>query len=167
MRRNLSDINWSALWTRGWCFIDTQSFLLASHFHQLTWLFLLCTMVCKCSIYERKFDTVQFYVISPVTYGYALQQCVRESVLGALVAFSAIVGIFGSITFPLLRKRLNVTRFATFVLWNDYVHLVRLDGSFLLQDWCSRIHNAGYDIHPNHNIYLLTRVPVWAHPWGN
>ena len=47
-----------------------------------------------------------------VTYGYALQQCVRESVLGGLVAFSAIIGIIGSITFPFLRKRLNVTRYA-------------------------------------------------------
>ena len=49
---------------------------------------------------------------TPVTYGYALQQCVHESVLGVLVAFSAIVGIIGSIMFPFLRKRLNVTRFA-------------------------------------------------------
>ena len=46
----------------------------------------------------------------PVTYGYALQQCVRESVLGGLVAFSAIVGIIGSVSFPLLRKKLNVSR---------------------------------------------------------
>ena len=49
----------------------------------------------------------------PVTYGYALQQCVRESVLGGLVAFSAIVGIIGSVSFPLLRKKLNVSRYCT------------------------------------------------------
>ena len=48
-----------------------------------------------------------------VTYGYAIQQCVRESVLGALVALSAIVGIIGSIVFPFLRKRFNVTRYGT------------------------------------------------------
>jgi len=45
-----------------------------------------------------------------VTYGYALQQCVRESVLGGLVAISAVIGILGSIAFPFLRKKLNVTR---------------------------------------------------------
>ena len=52
-------------------------------------------------------------MFTPVTYGYALQQCVRESVLGGLVGFSAIIGIFGSIAFPFLRKRLNVTRYTT------------------------------------------------------
>ena len=41
----------------------------------------------------------------------ALQQCVCESVLGGLLAMSAMVGIMGSITFPFLRKRLNVTRY--------------------------------------------------------
>ena len=49
-----------------------------------------------------------------VTYGYALQQCVRESVLGGLVAISAVIGILGSIAFPFLRKKLNVTRYTNF-----------------------------------------------------
>lgn len=39
-----------------------------------------------------------------ITYGYCLQQCVRESVLGGLVGISAIIGVSGSISFPFLRK---------------------------------------------------------------
>merc|ERR1719394_864415 len=41
-----------------------------------------------------------------ITYGYCLQQCVNESVLGALVCISAIVGVLGSVSFPFLRKSL-------------------------------------------------------------
>ena len=51
-------------------------------------------------------------LFTPVTYGYAILQCVRESVLEGLSALAAIVGILGSIAFPFLRKRLNVTRWA-------------------------------------------------------
>ena len=58
---------------------------------------------------------------TPVTYGYALLQCIRESVLGGLSAVAAIVGIVGSIAFPFLRKRLNVTRSATLsLIWSVY-----------------------------------------------
>jgi len=42
-----------------------------------------------------------------ITWGFSLMQCVPESVLGLLVAASALVGILGSLTFPLLRKALN------------------------------------------------------------
>ena len=38
----------------------------------------------------------------------------RESVLGGLVAISAVIGILGSIAFPFLRKKLNVTRYTNF-----------------------------------------------------
>lgn len=45
-----------------------------------------------------------------ITYGYCLQQCVTESILGALVGVSAIVGVSGSISFPFLRKCLGLAR---------------------------------------------------------
>ena len=45
-----------------------------------------------------------------ITYGYCLYQCVTESVLGALVGVSAIFGVLGSITFPVLRKRIGLTK---------------------------------------------------------
>ena len=53
-----------------------------------------------------------------------------------------------------------------------------LDGSFLqkpalkclntyiMQDWCSWIHIAGCDIHPDGYIHLRTGVTIWARPWG-
>ena len=45
-----------------------------------------------------------------ITYGFCLQQCVTESVLGALVGVSAIFGVSGSISFPFLRKRFGLTK---------------------------------------------------------
>jgi iron-regulated transporter 1 len=45
-----------------------------------------------------------------ITYGYCLLQCVSASILGAMVGVSAIIGVLGSLSFPLLRKRINVTR---------------------------------------------------------
>ena len=45
-----------------------------------------------------------------ITYGFALAQCITESVLGALVGVSAIFGILGSLTFPVLRKRLGLNK---------------------------------------------------------
>ena len=59
---------------------------------------------------ESKAICFQLINVPPVTYGYALLQCIRESVLGVLSALAALVGIVGSIAFPFLRKRLNVTR---------------------------------------------------------
>ena len=41
------------------------------------------------------------------TWAFALLQCVPESVLGLLVAVSAVVGILGSLAFPALRRALN------------------------------------------------------------
>ena len=45
-----------------------------------------------------------------ITYGYLLEQCVRESILGSLVGISAIVGVTASVSFPFLRRSVNVTR---------------------------------------------------------
>jgi len=45
-----------------------------------------------------------------ITYGFCLQQCVTESVVGALVGVSAVIGVLGSISFPFLRKKLGLTR---------------------------------------------------------
>ena len=45
-----------------------------------------------------------------ITYGYCLHQCVTESVLGALVGVSAVFGVLGSITFPVMRKRIGLTK---------------------------------------------------------
>ena len=45
-----------------------------------------------------------------ITWGYCLQQCITESVLGALVGVSAIFGVSGSISFPFLRKKLGLAR---------------------------------------------------------
>ena len=45
-----------------------------------------------------------------ITYAYCLLQCVTASILGGLVGVSAIIGVMGSLSFPLLRKRINVQR---------------------------------------------------------
>ena len=49
-----------------------------------------------------------------ITYGYCLQQCVRESLLGGLVGVSAICGVSGSIAFPFLRKSLGLAKTGLF-----------------------------------------------------
>lgn len=45
-----------------------------------------------------------------ITYGFCLEQCVRESVLGSMVGVSAVVGVTASVSFPFIRRRINVTR---------------------------------------------------------
>ena len=45
-----------------------------------------------------------------VTYGYCLQQCVSESILGASVGASCIVGVCASMLFPFLRKCLGLAK---------------------------------------------------------
>ena len=45
-----------------------------------------------------------------ITYGYCLRQCVTESVLGGLVAGSAIFGVSGSLTFPVLRRKIGLNK---------------------------------------------------------
>jgi len=45
-----------------------------------------------------------------ITYGYAIIQKVPESILGILVAVSAVVGVLGSVAYPLLKKRLGLER---------------------------------------------------------
>jgi len=45
-----------------------------------------------------------------ITYGYAIIQKVPEFILGILVAVSAVVGVLGSVAYPLLKKRLGLER---------------------------------------------------------
>lgn len=56
-----------------------------------------------------------------ITYGFCLKQCVPESVLAALVGVSAILGVSGSMTFPILRKQLGtVDYFASLLRVEKY-----------------------------------------------
>ena len=43
-----------------------------------------------------------------ITWGYCLSQCVTESILGGLVGISAIIGVLGSLTFPVMRKKIGL-----------------------------------------------------------
>ena len=43
-----------------------------------------------------------------ITYGFCMAQCVTESILGGLVGLSAIIGILGSLIFPVLRRKLGL-----------------------------------------------------------
>jgi len=45
-----------------------------------------------------------------ITWAFILMQCVEESLLGGLVAISALVGVLGATAFPPLRKLLGVER---------------------------------------------------------
>jgi iron-regulated transporter 1 len=45
-----------------------------------------------------------------ITYGYCLRQCVTESILGGLVAGSAIFGVSGSLSFPVLRRKIGLNK---------------------------------------------------------
>lgn len=44
----------------------------------------------------------------------SLLQCVPESVLGALVGVSAVLGLSGSLTYPALRKRIGLEKTGLF-----------------------------------------------------
>ena len=44
-------------------------------------------------------ENLYFYLV-----GYAIMQNVSESILGILVAVSAIVGVLGSVAYPFLKK---------------------------------------------------------------
>jgi len=45
-----------------------------------------------------------------ITYGYCLMQGVPHAALGALVGVSALVGVAGSLAYPVLRKRVGIER---------------------------------------------------------
>ena len=45
-----------------------------------------------------------------ITYGFCLDQCVTESILGGLVGASAVLGVMGSLSFPHLRKIMGLNK---------------------------------------------------------
>ena len=46
--------------------------------------------------------------VDNITYGFCMAQCIQKSILGGLLGLTAIVGILGSLTFPVLRKRFGL-----------------------------------------------------------
>jgi len=48
--------------------------------------------------------------LDSITVGFCLHQCVSAWVMGALMGLSALVGVCGSVSFPVFRKRINVHR---------------------------------------------------------
>ena len=51
------------------------------------------------SKHDRFMENLYFHLV-----GYAIMQNVSESILGILVAVSAIVGVLGSVAYPFLKK---------------------------------------------------------------
>ena len=49
-----------------------------------------------------------------ITYGFCIQLCVSESLLGGLVGVSSLVGITSSIIFPFLRKHMGLAETGIF-----------------------------------------------------
>ena len=83
-----------------------------------------------------------------ITYGYCLQQCVHESVLGTLVGVGAVIGVLGSISFPYLRKSLGLPRTGLIGMWLLVSTLtlclssIWLEGSPFKPDYFSATYNA-------------------------
>ena len=83
-----------------------------------------------------------------ITYGYCLQQCVHESVLGTLVGAGAVIGVLGSISFPYLRKSLGLPRTGLIGMWLLVSTLtlclssIWLEGSPFKPDYFSATYNA-------------------------
>ena len=48
--------------------------------------------------------------VDNITYGFCMSQCITKSILGGLLGLTAIIGILGSLTFPVLRKRFGLHR---------------------------------------------------------
>ena len=83
-----------------------------------------------------------------ITYGYCLQQCVHESVLGTLVGAGAVIGVLGSISFPYLRKSLGLPRTGLIGMWLLVSTLtlclssIWLEGSPFKPDYFSATYNS-------------------------
>ena len=83
-----------------------------------------------------------------ITYGYCLQQCVHESVLGALVGVGAVIGVLGSVSFPFLRKSLGLPKTGLIGMWLLVSTLtlclssVWLEGSPFKPDYFSSTYNT-------------------------
>ncbi|ESP03171.1 hypothetical protein LOTGIDRAFT_171641 [Lottia gigantea] len=59
-----------------------------------------------------------------ITVGYAYSQHISESILGFLMAGAAIIGIIGTITYPMIRKRIGLERTGLFALSSQIACLV-------------------------------------------
>jgi len=100
-----------------------------------------------------------------ITYGYAIIQKVPESILGILVAVSAVVGVLGSIAYPLLKKRLGLERtglLGMFLLVSTStlsVVSIFIPGSPFI-NWISNIKNEDHDTSSNiaHVTVLMTGI---------
>jgi len=100
-----------------------------------------------------------------ITYGYAIIQKVPESILGILVAVSAVVGVLGSVAYPLLKKRLGLERtglLGMFLLVSTStlsVVSIFIPGSPFI-NWISNIENEDHDKSSNvaHVTVLMTGI---------
>jgi len=100
-----------------------------------------------------------------ITYGYAIIQKVPESILGILVAVSAVVGVLGSVAYPFLKKRLGLERtglLGMFLLVSTStlsVVSIFIPGSPFLS-WMSSIENDDQDGPSNiaHVTVLMTGI---------
>ena len=51
-----------------------------------------------------------FYVSMPISIGFAKEQGLSESIISILLAISSIFGILGTVIYPVLRKKVGLTR---------------------------------------------------------
>ena len=106
-----------------------------------------------------------------ITYGYCLQQCVHESVLGTLVGVGAVIGVLGSISFPYLRKSLGLPRTGLIGMWLLVSTLtlclssIWLEGSPFKPDYFSATYNA--TLNQGFMKYNLTCIAFFyaSHPY--
>ena len=90
-----------------------------------------------------------------ITYGYCLQQCVRESLLGGLVGISAICGVSGSVAFPFLRKSLGLAKTGLF----GFTCLIGTLGLCVASIWIDGSPFDPYYFANDHNATSTNDVP--------